>query len=97
MNGLAREMDGLPILLHNPSAPRNEYAETCPTFAGGKNVALNSRSGDSPCAAGRADVLTDLERKGTRRKSTNGVNDGELRSCEFGFFPFIISLSRKYM
>lgn len=57
-------------------------------------MALYSNSGDFPCGAGRAAVLTDLEHKDTQRKSTKRENDVELRSCEFGCFTLIASLLR---
>lgn len=31
-----KEMDGLPVLLHSPSASSDKDAEACPTFVGGK-------------------------------------------------------------
>lgn len=34
--GWAKEMDGLPILLHNPAAPSDKDAEACPSFVGEK-------------------------------------------------------------
>lgn len=34
--GRVKEMDGLPVLLHSPSASSDKDAEACPTFVGGK-------------------------------------------------------------